>query len=276
MPLPLLARKSLRDNEPHLKDAVEQIQKALGVEWTFEFDFETLLAKAEDSLKADCGDIFYKNIAKYVANNIEGAAKDEMTKEALIEANSNCKIAMVENTDKKDSTYWKYRFNNGTLELVYNRINVNLSDIQYFKIHTVIPTPGVYSLPARLNIKQNKEKFDEALESIKAITKNDWTYDEESLETVYKEIDPSYQASIGDIFAEVITNVARNIKSRCADDMVLEAFNEICTNNKIVFKCNKKQSDYWSFIFEKGDLIISFRSIANVSDAAYFNFEKLL
>ncbi|EFA82166.1 hypothetical protein PPL_04586 [Heterostelium album PN500] len=268
MPLPLAARKSIRDNEEHLTNAVETIKSALGVEWTFEFDFETLLAKVEsaDYVKNDPGSFFYKDVATNVAECVKSfATKDEMVKEALIEANANSKVIVRVNEDKKNTSYWKYIFENNNLVLLFRASPANISDITYFDLPSIIPSPGVLSLKARLNLKENGEKFQTALEEIKEATKNDWTYDESSIETCYTTFDFD-KDRIGDIFAEIITNIAYNIKTRCKDEMILEAFNEVNTNNKIVFRHLPKQSDYWTFAFTSGDLIVSYKSICNVSD----------
>jgi len=276
MPLPLVARKSIRDNQEHLDAAVEKIKAALGVEWTFEIDFETLLAKVtEDYPKSSPGECFYKEIATNVAECVERASKNDLVKEALIEANTNNKVVVLLNEDKKNSTYWKYQFNNGTLELLFKSI-CNTSDITYFKLESIIPTPGVFSLPARMNLKASEEKFQEAFEKIKAATGQDWSYEESSLEEIYPSIEKSYQESIGDIFSEITNYLASNIEKRLGDEMVKEAFLELNTNGKVVFKCNPKQSSYWDIKFESGNLVLSFRSICNTSDVAYFDFEKLL
>ncbi|KAF2078019.1 hypothetical protein CYY_000657 [Polysphondylium violaceum] len=277
MPLPLVARKSLRDNQEHLDAAVEKIKAALGVEWTFEIDFETIMAKVTDSdyVKNSPGECFYKEVAGYVAECIDRAAKNEMVKEALIEANTNSKIIVALNEDKKNSSYWTYKFNNGTLELLFKSI-CNTSDICYFKLENIIPTPGVYSLPARMNLKAAEEKFNEAFEKIKVATGADWSLDEASLEALYPSIDKSYQESIGDIFSEIVEYAAQNITKRLGDEMVKEAFLELTPNSKLVFKCNPKLGSYWEYAFQDGNLVISFRSICNTSDVAYYDFEKLL
>ncbi|KAF2078018.1 hypothetical protein CYY_000656 [Polysphondylium violaceum] len=277
MPLSLVARKSLRDNQEHLDAAVEKIKSVLGVEWTFEIDFETIMAKVTDSdyVKNSPGECFYKEVAGYVAQCIERAAKNDMVKEALVEANTNSKIVIALNEDKKNSTYWTYKFNNGTLELLFKSI-CNTSDICYFKLENIIQTPGVYSLPARMNLKANEEKFNESFEKLKEVTKIDWSYDEASLETVYPSLDKGQQDGVGDIFQEVLAYLASNVEKRCKDELTLEAFTEATQNGKIIFKHDSKQSSYWQMKFEQGNLIVSFRSICNLSDMAYYDFEKLL
>ncbi|KAN0000286.1 hypothetical protein ACTFIZ_000741 [Dictyostelium cf. discoideum] len=277
MPLPLSQRKSLRDNEEHLKNAHETIKAALGVDWTFEFDFELITSKCTDSyVQESLGECFYKEVATNVAECIAEQTKDEMIKEALLEANTNQKIIVAPNEDKKFTQYWSYEFVNGDLKVHFRPSIANISDVKYFKLASIIPSPGVFSLPARINLKENAEKFTEALEKAKEVTKMDWSYDESSLESVYPNIEQTYQERIGDIFSEIVTNICYNLATRSADAMVLEALQEIAPNAKIVFKYDSKQSDYWVWKFVGGDLVVSFKSICNTGDNSYLDFEKLL
>ncbi|EFA78601.1 hypothetical protein PPL_08056 [Heterostelium album PN500] len=278
MPLPLVTRKSIRDNQEHLDSAVELIKTVSGADWTFEIDFETIFSKLGDGcdyVKNDAGNFFYKEVAMSIANCVERACKQEMTKEALVEANSQSKVIIRVNEDKKNTNYWKYMFEAGSLVVIFRAPPCNVSDLTYFDLASIIPSPGALSLKARLNLKNNQEAIQESLEQIKVATKVDWSYDEESLETCYTTID-SNKDSIGEIFKEIINYVATNITKRCADEMVLEAFNEVTTNARIILRHNPKQSNYWQWIFENQNLVISFKSICNVSDNCYFDFEKLL
>eukprot|EP01132_Coremiostelium_polycephalum_P010757 gene10757-13166_t len=255
MPLPLVARKSIRDNEEYLREAQETIKNAIGVEWTFELDFEDILSKLSEDYRDRIGELFYKEVCKNIASCVEKASKDETTKEALVESNQNSKVIirpLVMDKKNNDYKYWNYLFENGSLVVVFKTPLCNISDLSYFKIEAVIPTPGVYSLTARLNLKENKEKFDTALETIKDVMGCDWTYDEASLETVYQALDKDLKERIGDLFSEVMGYVAQNIKNRCKDDMVLEAFREATPNSKVTFKQDGKQSSYWVWKFEDG------------------------
>ncbi|GAM27059.1 hypothetical protein SAMD00019534_102340 [Acytostelium subglobosum LB1] len=279
MPLPLTIRKSLRDNEEHLTQAVENLKATTGQDWTFEFDFETIyekLAKDCDYPRNNAGDFFYKTIALNVADCIKSTcAKDEIAKEALIEANSNNKVIVRVNEEKKNVPYWKYIFENNSLVLLFNPSVANTSDISYFDLAAIIPSPGVMSLKARMDIRENTEAINEELEKIKAVTKRDWTYDEASLEQCYATFG-DYQERIGSILKDIITNVSYNICNRCKDEMILEAFDEVTQNSKIVLRVVPKQSEYWVWSFESGNVVVSFKSICNVGDISYLDFEKLL
>ncbi|KAF2071545.1 hypothetical protein CYY_007144 [Polysphondylium violaceum] len=174
------------------------------------------------------------------------------------------------------SADWVYRFTNGTLVLLFRSI-CNTSDIKYFKLENVIPLPAVYTLPARLNLKKNQDKFTQSFEKIKAATGVEWSLDDASLESVFPHVG-TYQNQVGDIFAEVIGYVAQNIEKRLSDEMVKEAFLELTPKAKLVFKFAEKlsTSNYWEYKFEDQSLTVYFKAIANTSDARDFDFEKLL
>jgi len=277
MPLPLVARKSIRDNQSHLETAVERIKVALGVEWAIEIDFDSLQSKMGEAefAKLNPGETFYRDVASKLADCIEKAAKSEITKEALIESNSQSKVIISLNEDKKNTHYWRYGFNNGALELLFRSI-CNLSDVANFKLETIIPSAGVYTLQGRLSLKTNEEKINNSLQKIREITKMDWSYCEESLEQIYPSLDKNYQNDIGSLVAQIVENFSNNVAKRCQDEMTLEAFCEATANGKICFQFDPKQGLYWIMKFKGGDIIISFRSICNLSDITHYDFEKLL
>ncbi|KAN0032829.1 hypothetical protein ACTFIV_006756 [Dictyostelium citrinum] len=280
MPLNLVARKSLRDNEEHLNKAHEEIKNALnGEEWIIEFDWDAIFDKVDEHIKKQLGETFYKNLCPNISKCIVNAAKDELTKESIINANTAKKIVLIVNEDAKNSAYWKYEFNNGQLNLLFKKGCCNLSDAGNFQLYKVIPSEGAYTLPTRLNLKKNQERFQVAFERIKAVTKRDWSFDEASMEAVYPtgfETD-SQREQFGDTFAQILEYSAQNIEKRCKDDMTLESFNEVTANGRISFRHNPKQTTgYWSWSFSNGDVVVSFKSICNISDNANFDFIKVL
>ncbi|KYR03082.1 hypothetical protein DLAC_00574 [Tieghemostelium lacteum] len=279
MPLTLNQRKSLRDSEPQLKEALESIKASTGEDYQVEIDYEALLATIPDDskwLKEDPG-FFNKTCVPNFASCLNNQLKEEILKEAFVEATAGRKITFRANTDKKNTDYWKLAIENENIVILFRPSIANVDEISYFPLAKFIPVPGVYSLLARLDLKENKEKFDEALESIKAATGDAWTYDEASLENVYKVLDANCQESVGRLYSEILTNIAYNITEKCKDDMVKEAFVEATPNKTIVFGANKKQSDYWEYKFDNGNLVVSFRDyICNTGDVSYWDFTKLL
>ncbi|KAM9954040.1 hypothetical protein ACTFIR_009158 [Dictyostelium discoideum] len=277
MPLNLVARKSLRDNEEHLNKAHEEIKNALnGEEWIIEFDWDVIFDKVDEHVKKQLGEVFYKNLCPNISKCIVNASKDELTKESIINANTAKKIVLVVNEDAKNSSYWKYEFNGGQLNLLFKKGCNNITEAGNFELYKVIPSEGVFSLAARLNMKENQEKFDTAFERIKAATHMDWSYEQESLEQIYPALEERNKERIGDLFSDIFKYVADNIEKKCKNDTILEAFVEATSNAKIVFRHNAKASGYWNWTFEGGNLIITFKSICNISDNANFDFIKVL
>ncbi|KAK5581862.1 hypothetical protein RB653_003442 [Dictyostelium firmibasis] len=280
MPLNLVARKSLRDNEEHLNKAHEEIKNSLdGEEWIIEFDWDVIFDKVDEHIKKQLGEVFYKNLCPNISKCIASAAKDEITKESIINANTAKKIVLMVYEDPKNSAYWKYEFKNGQLNLLFKKGCNNITEAANFELYKVIPSEGVYTLPTRLSLKNNQEKFDLAFERIKSVTKRDWSFDEASMEQVYStgfETD-NQREQFGNTFSQILDNIAKNIENRCKDDMTLESFNDVTANGRISFRHNPKQTTgYWAWSFSNGDLIISFKSICNVSDNASFDFIKVL
>ncbi|KAM9948186.1 hypothetical protein ACTFIT_001536 [Dictyostelium discoideum] len=277
MPLNLVARKSLRDNEEHLNKAHEEIKNALnGEEWIIEFDWDTIFDKIDEFAKKQLGEVFYKNLCPNISKCIVNACKDEITKESIINANSAKKIVLIVNEDPKNTVYWKYEFNGGQLNLLFKKGCCNLSDAANFQLYKVIPSEGVFSLAARLNLKESQEKFDTVFERIKQVTNVDWSYDQESLEQVYPKLEDRNKERLGEIFSDILKYAADNITKRCKNEITLESFIEATSNAKFVFRHNVKLNGYWVWSFENGDLVITFKSICNVSDNANFDFIKVL
>ncbi|KAM9993704.1 hypothetical protein ACTFIZ_011683 [Dictyostelium cf. discoideum] len=280
MPLNLVARKSLRDNEEHLNKAHEEIKNALnGEEWIIEFDWDTIFDKIDEFAKKQLGEVFYKNLCPNISKCIINACKDEITKESIINANSAKKIVLIVNEDPKNTVYWKYEFNGGQLNLLFKKGCCNLSEAGNFQLYKVIPSEGVYTLATRLNLKKNQDRYNVAFERIKAVTKRDWSFDQESMESVYPtafETDSSRE-QFGDSFATVLEHCALNIEKRCKNDITLESFNEVTANARFSFRhCPKQTTGYWAWSFSNGDVVISFKSVCNISDNSNFDFVKVL
>eukprot|EP01132_Coremiostelium_polycephalum_P005671 gene5671-7057_t len=277
MPLSLVQRKSLRDHEPALKEALESIKNSTGEEYQVEIDLEGIVSKFTDKWCAeDPGSFFYKNAITNFAYCVEQECKKDLTKEAFVEATPSRKITFRINEDKKNTDWWKIVIENGVVVLLFRIQPSNLGDISYLPLYKSIPVPGVYSLETRLNMKEYQEKWDEALESIKSATGETYTLDEASLEAVYPKVDENSKVYFGRFFGDILTNLAYCITEKCKDDMIKEAFVESTPKKTIKFAFDAKQSDYWVFKFTDGELVLSFKAIVNVSDISYYAFEKHL
>ncbi len=103
--LPLTVRKNLKDGEPMLQKQLERIQKALGHTYTFEAPDYAAMHPVFVKAQREMGEVIYgHNSDSYLcrlANKIEHLAKDEMTKEGLVEATSARKITFELSTSAK-------------------------------------------------------------------------------------------------------------------------------------------------------------------------------
>ncbi|KAN0036053.1 hypothetical protein ACTA71_005353 [Dictyostelium dimigraforme] len=278
MPLALTSRKSLKDNEESLKTNLATIEKALGEAFTIEFDFEDIITKCNDSwVTNSCGSIFYKDVVGNLAKNMTKVGADPLIKEAFLAAVPNKKFVFV-CADEKLPSYWKYQFENGDCQILFRPKICNTNDVNTFKLETIIPTQGVYTLMTRLNIKTNEQKMKDNLAAVKKALKStaDWSIDETSLETIYPKVADDLKNSFGHIFAGIVEKVAANLAKRCADEMILEAVQEATSNHTIVIKHDANMSGYWSWSFESGNIVITFKSVTNTNDVQTFDFIKLL
>ncbi|KAM9955170.1 hypothetical protein ACTFIR_011812 [Dictyostelium discoideum] len=254
MPLALTSRKSLKDNEESLKTNLASIEKSLGEPFSIEFDFEDIITKCNDSwVTNSCGSIFYKDVVGNLAKNMVKVGADPLIKEAFLAANGDCRI-------------------------LFRPKICNTNDVNTFKLETIIPSQGVYTLMTRLNIKTNEQKMKDNLSAVKKALKSssDWSIDESSLETVYPKVADDLKNSFGHIFAGIVEKVAANLAKRCADEMILEAVQEATTNHTIVIKHDANLNAHWSWSFESGNIVITFKSVTNTNDVQTFDFIKLL
>ncbi|KAN0009465.1 hypothetical protein ACTFIU_006760 [Dictyostelium citrinum] len=278
MPLALTSRKSLKDNEEALKTNLAAIEKSLGEAFAIEFDFEDIIAKCNDSwVTNSCGSIFYKDVVGNLAKNMAKVGADPLIKEAFLAAVPNKKFVFI-CADEKLPSYWKYQFENGDCQILFRPKICNTNDVNTFKLETIIPTQGVYTLSTRLNIKTNEQKMKDNLEAVKKALKSsaDWSIDETSLQEVYPKVADDLKNSFGHIFAGIVEKVAANLAKRCSDEMILEAVQEATSNHTIVIKHDANMSGYWKWSFESGNIVITFKSITNTNDVQTFDFIKLL
>ncbi|KAM9959337.1 hypothetical protein ACTFIR_000412 [Dictyostelium discoideum] len=278
MPLALTSRKSLKDNEESLKSNLAAIEKSLGEAFAVEFDFEDIITKCNDSwVTNSCGSIFYKDVVGNLAKNMAKVGADPLIKEAFLAAVPNKKFVFI-CADEKLPSYWKFQFENGDCQILFRPKICNTNDVNTFKLETIIPTQGVYTLSTRLNIKTNEQKMKDNLAAVKKALKSsaDWSIDETSLQEVYPKVADDLKNSFGHIFAGIVEKVAANLTKRCSDEMILEAVQEATSNHTIVIKHDANLSGYWSWSFESGNIVITFKSVTNTNDVQTFDFIKLL
>eukprot|EP01110_Echinostelium_bisporum_P010721 TRINITY_DN422_c0_g1_i2.p1 TRINITY_DN422_c0_g1~~TRINITY_DN422_c0_g1_i2.p1 ORF type:complete len:561 (+),score=273.12 TRINITY_DN422_c0_g1_i2:58-1740(+) len=275
--LSLVQRLNLEKAKEKYDELLEKLQSITGADWTVEADFDKLVKELAPNNANQIGDIFHNNALENLVSNIEELCKQETSKEAFLEATSERKIVFRVNNDKKFDKYWAIKFENGNLVVDFKKELYNQSDLRWFKMESVMPVPGVISLLGKLNLEENRETLNEALEKMKTVSGEEYTFDEACVEEFYKSVDPNNKDQVGSLVKGIVINFVDNCEERLKDEMVKEAFLEITNARQITLKCNNKQSPYWDIKFDNGVIVISYKKeLYNQSDVRWFDFEKLL
>jgi hypothetical protein len=108
--LPLTVAKELKDNNQSA-DALAKLKAATGVDWKFDVNWEDVYgALGDNSYKNQLGQYGWgsSGYLTYAATNIESAVKDDMVKEAILEAASTRTIKYVIGSTSSGSTETKF------------------------------------------------------------------------------------------------------------------------------------------------------------------------
>jgi len=274
--IPLPVRKNIEKNREKQQEILDEIAKVTGSgEWVFEVDWTTVVPKLDNNTAERIGDIYIEEILNNVLTLFKNKLTNETTKEAFNEATSARTISI--DVNDKQQQYWLLNIKDGGLVITHKKSICNTHDVSYYNLESIIPSPGLITLVAKLSLQSKRESLDAAMEKIKEATGEEFTFDETSVEGFYEKLDASQKNQIGDIlYGEIIPNLAQNLKTRLADEMVKEAFQEITSAKQIAVRMNPKQANYWELIFENGVLVVSGKAICNIHDITYFDFEKLL
>lgn len=95
--------------------------------------------------------------------------KNELLKEAFIEATTSKRIEILCNDKLKD--YWDIQFKDGGIIISHKKQIANISNLEYFDLAPIIPSPGI-PLVAKVNLnnEKNQTKLQENLEKINTAT----------------------------------------------------------------------------------------------------------
>jgi len=274
--LSLVTKLNLEKNREKLEEHLQAIANIVGTgEWAFEADFLSLVPQLQQNSVERLGDIYYDQAMGYLVENFKKKLQQETTKEAFQEATSERKITFLINDKQND--YWEIAFKNGAVVVTHKKVIANLSSLEYFDIEKVLPVPGTFSLIAKLNMEQNREKLQENLERITKATGQEYTFDDASLEAVYSKLNDNNKERIGSlIYDQVLGYLASNFERSLKDEMVLEAFNEIATSHMITVEHKNPTPNYWAISFKNGNIVLTFQDMANLSAVEWFNIEPLL
>jgi len=124
--LSLVQRKNLKTNEEKLNENLQIIKDATGVnEFTMEIDWGQVYPTY--NLADRPGDTIYDSCMTALAENIQKLCKNEDAKTSFVAAVNQSKI--IFNVDKKASSYWSEKINNGCLEIGYKGSICNVYDL---------------------------------------------------------------------------------------------------------------------------------------------------
>jgi len=117
--LPLVVSKNIRDNwEKKEPELLAKLKTATGVDWKFDINFQKFHADIADDRKAQVGGVVFWSMEGLV-NNLVKKAKDDMVKEALVEACPNHVIAYYIGETK--STYHEVLIKDGGIHVVVKK-----------------------------------------------------------------------------------------------------------------------------------------------------------
>jgi hypothetical protein len=275
--LPLTVRKNITEKKPTGDGYLESIAKTTGTgEWIFEADFDAIVPKLKPQTADRIGTIYFGEALYNIDYLLKSKLANELIKEAFNEATNQHKIIFAVN--EKIDKYWTISFKDGTLLVQHQPDIYNVGDLSYYDLESVIPVPGVISLPSKINLDATKKEREAALEKIKTASGDDWTFDDSSLEAFYEKLDAKEKLRVGNIVnKEVVPNLASNLEKALKDDMVKEAFQEVATAKTIKVVADPKQSAWWTIKFENGVIVLSAKTpICNTGDISSINIEKLL
>jgi hypothetical protein len=130
--LTLLTRKNIKDREVDRKANLARIEKACGISFDLEVDWPALDAAATAAKYPNrIGDFVYKYYLDGIASNLEKLCKDDMCKEAFVEANDKKLIhfSLVPDSEM-EGKYTVCKFDGGVfhVHLSKERICYNAAD----------------------------------------------------------------------------------------------------------------------------------------------------
>jgi len=269
--LSLVQRKNLKTNEEKLNENLQTIKDATGVnEFTMEIDWGQVYPTY--NLADRPGDTIYDSCMTALAENIQKLCKNEDAKTSFVAAVNQSKI--IFNVDKKASSYWSEKINNGCLEIGYKGSICNVYDLGNSIEDQLTTTFEEVVIPIKLkkNIDEKEEKKQELLEKLNAATGRDFTLKIEWEQMIKDHMDKNYTSSFGGtLYESCFEGLVDNICKLCNDKHFSgkDAFNEFASTGTIIFNSNKndkKAPSYYAVAFVNGDLVVSFKYICNTYD----------
>ena len=120
MSLPLAARKNIKEKESKRDDNLARIEKATGQKYTFEVDISSIHNALAAAQKDRVGTHIYDSYLTPLADNIEKLCKDDMSKEAFVDATKTRKITLIPDGQKSPSYHPICSLEGGVLTIYVN------------------------------------------------------------------------------------------------------------------------------------------------------------
>jgi hypothetical protein len=267
----LVQRKNLKENDEKLQESMQKIKDATGEQdWAMEIDWGSVYSTYQ--LGDRPGDTIYDSCMSALASNIESLCKNEDAKNALNTAVNQHKIIFT--VDKKASSYWSEKINNGCIEIGYKGSICNVYDLGNSIEGLLTVNYEDVDMPLKLkkNIDEVQEKHEELKEKLRDATGRDFTLKIEWAQMITDHMDKNYPGSFGSTLLEsCFEGLVSNIVRVCTNEAYpgKDAFNEHASSGVIIFNSNKndkKAPSYFATKFENGDLVVSFKYICNTYD----------
>jgi len=213
-----------------------------------------------------------------VAQCLERACADPLTKESLDEATSNSKITIRVND--KIPSYWQFKFENGDIILEHKKSICNTGEITWADLARFIPTQaGALPLPVRKNIEANREKQQELLEEIAQSTgSGEWILEIDWNANVSK-VDQHSRERLGDVYIqEVLVNFSELLKDKLKNETLKEAFNEATSARTVsILVGTDKLPAYWVMAIKDNSLVITHKpNICNTGEVRYYDIATII
>jgi len=138
--LPLVSRKDMKKYEEKYQEHLANIRQTVGKDWVVDFDWKTICSypTVDPGYKGREGEILMDSYMERIAQCISENCKDDMVKEALVEAVSANKI--IFRLNEKTVGYHQWLIEKGCLVLQCkgNNLWCNLSDVGYQKLDKLL------------------------------------------------------------------------------------------------------------------------------------------
>jgi hypothetical protein len=277
--IPLNVRKELKDQDSNRVQALKKIKEASGIDFKFEVDIGQLYSNPDlpNDKKTNIGSLVYGSQLTNLAKLFEEFLKDDMSKQALVDALSDKKvIRYVVDKNLTDmcpkycmGSYSGLTIKEGELWMVTKPEYVGFGN--YYDVETFGDLFESADLPLniRRNIRDAEPVRDKHMMKIKKATGIDFKFecDFVSIYNQVKDIMSRYELnSLGDrIYDTLVGNLAITLEDFCKDEMCKEALQDACGDKKtirymignVIELCpNCRYSDMAGYGFKDGELII--------------------